>query len=246
MSFLRIKEWSSYQSYKDRRPPWIRFHKTLLDNYEFQSMSVHARALLPMLWLLASEDEDPVSGLLRDSYEKIAFRLRQPKKEVEQAITECIESGFLELVSETNQQVTESLRNSLESVTPETETETEINIKGREKISFESLTIDHISDWLAEKRTTGRYLTVDEHALLEKFKDYCRANNKKYKDYTAAFRNAFDWNNVPTKGKKNETTRRMPTTAERLKAAGDEAVREILSGYSSQSLAIAGPDNPKL
>ena len=55
---LKVKDWSSFQSYKDRKPPWIRLHKSLLDNFEFQSMSANARALLPMFWLLASEDDD--------------------------------------------------------------------------------------------------------------------------------------------------------------------------------------------
>jgi hypothetical protein len=124
---FRIKGWASFQSYKDRKPPWIRLHKTLLDNFEFQSMSANARALLPMLWLLASEDVDPVSGSLRDGYEKIAFRLRLPKKEVLDAIGEIIAAGFIEEIQESNQQVTEPLRICYETVTPETETETESN-----------------------------------------------------------------------------------------------------------------------
>lgn len=120
---LRIKNWSSMQSYKDRRPPWIRLHKTLLDDFEFHSMSVNARALLPMLWLLASEDEDPVSGLLRDGYEKIAFRLRMQKKDVESGISECVNSGFIERLNEQGEQVTGSLLIRNQTVTPETETE---------------------------------------------------------------------------------------------------------------------------
>lgn len=121
---LKIKNWSSMQSYKDRRPPWIRLHKTLLDDFEFHSMSVNARALLPMLWLLASEDEDPVSGLLRDGYEKIAFRLRMQKKDVESGILECVNSGFIERLNEHFEQVTGSSQIRNQTVTPETETET--------------------------------------------------------------------------------------------------------------------------
>jgi hypothetical protein len=120
---LRIKDWSSFQSYKDRNPPWIRFHKKILDGYEFQSMTVNSRAMLPMLWLLASEDKDPSSGMLRICYEKIAFRLRTSVDEVTKVIDECVRFDFIEYV-EQKQQVTELLQNSHESVTPETETET--------------------------------------------------------------------------------------------------------------------------
>lgn len=96
VAVIKIVNWSSFQSYKDRKPPWVRLHKTLLDNYEFQSMSADARALLPMLWLIASEDEDPVSGLIRDSYEKICFRLRISIECFTAAIDECVRAGFIE------------------------------------------------------------------------------------------------------------------------------------------------------
>lgn len=95
---IKIKNWRSYQSYTDRRPSWIRLHKALLDDYEFQLMSDKARALLPMLWLLASEDEDPVSGLIRFSYEVVSFRLRIEKKELISIIEELCGSGFIEII----------------------------------------------------------------------------------------------------------------------------------------------------
>ena len=79
---LIVKNWESFQSYKDRRPPWVRLHKSLLDDYEFQSMSANARALLPMIWLIASEDKDPQSGCVRGSYASVTFRLRGNLKDV--------------------------------------------------------------------------------------------------------------------------------------------------------------------
>lgn len=130
---LRVKDWQSFQSYKDRTPPWIRLHKGLLDNFEFQQMSANARAILPMLWLLASEDKDPVSGLLRIRNEEVAFRLRRPLEEINSVIKECIMSGFLVDENESNQEVTKSY----ESVTPESRvqrqsTETDTTLRARE------------------------------------------------------------------------------------------------------------------
>lgn len=61
------------------------------------------------------------------------------------------------------------------------------------KISFEELSIDHIRDWLAEKRSEGRYLQHDENFILEYFRNYCQSNGKAYNDYVAALRNAFEW-----------------------------------------------------
>lgn len=92
---IKINNWSSYQSYKDRKPPWIRFHKTMLDNFEYHAMSANARALLPMLWLLASEYKDPTAGIIDISYKKIAFRLRQPEDIIIATIEEIKGSDFI-------------------------------------------------------------------------------------------------------------------------------------------------------
>jgi len=73
----------------------------------------------------------------------------------------------------------------------------------KEKVSLNELSISHIETWLNEKRACGKYLTIDEHRLLEKFKDYCTSKGKKYKDHVAGFRNAFEWNDPPTKGNHN-------------------------------------------
>jgi hypothetical protein len=66
-------------------------------------------------------------------------------------------------------------------------------INKKEKVSLESLSISHISDWLKEKRSKGLYINHDETRVLEIFKDYCRSKGKKYLDYPAALRGAFDW-----------------------------------------------------
>lgn len=65
--------------------------------------------------------------------------------------------------------------------------------RAKPKITLDELSVDHIRDWLAKKRMEGKYLGYDEHRILEVFKDYCKAKNIKYDDYTAAYRNAFDW-----------------------------------------------------
>ena len=118
---MKVANWSKYQSYKDRRPPWIRFHRTMLDNYEFQMMSADARALLPMLWLLACEDEDPSSGNIPLEVEAISFRLRIDKSTLVKCLDELESAGFIDC----DQSVTKPLRNRNETVPTETETETE-------------------------------------------------------------------------------------------------------------------------
>jgi len=122
---LKVKNWETFQSYKDRSPPWIRLHKRLLDDYNFQRMSSDARAILPMIWLLISEDENPVSGLLRIGYEEVSFRLRQPEKVVKSAIDEIISFGFLEQINDDKSTCYETVTKPLRNCHSETETETE-------------------------------------------------------------------------------------------------------------------------
>lgn len=95
--FLRIKGWESFQHYKDRNPTWIKLHKSLLDNFEYQSLPLASRALAPMLWLLASEYPDISKGLIEYNFKKIAFRLHTTEREVEDAVRPLIANGFLEL-----------------------------------------------------------------------------------------------------------------------------------------------------
>lgn len=85
------KNWRDFQHYKDRNPPWIRLHKSLLDNYDFQCLPVASRALAPMLWLLAS---DCVDGQIDADPKRLAFRLRTTEREVIDALKPLIDNGF--------------------------------------------------------------------------------------------------------------------------------------------------------
>ncbi len=111
---MKVKNWTAFQHYKDRSPPWIKLHKNLLDDYEYQCLPVASRALAPMLWLLASESED---GSIPTDPKKIAFRLRMTEKEVVDALKPLIEAGFVMVDSDV---LAECKRDAM----PERETET--------------------------------------------------------------------------------------------------------------------------
>jgi len=61
------------------------------------------------------------------------------------------------------------------------------------KVSLDELSVDHIKDWLADKRIQGKYFNHDEYHILEVFKNYCESKGAKYANYIAAYRNAFEW-----------------------------------------------------
>lgn len=108
--------WADLQHYKDRSPPWIKLHKKLLDNYDFQSLPVASRALAPMLWLLASEHD---LGYIDATPEKLAFRLRMGESTAKDALKPLIEKQFFSVV----QGDSGVLAGGKRGATPETEAE---------------------------------------------------------------------------------------------------------------------------
>jgi len=82
---MRIKNWDKYQNFKDRRPPWIKLHRELLDDKEFHELPGTSVKVLIFLWLLASEDETKQGSL--PSVKKIAFRLRMTDKSLESIVS---------------------------------------------------------------------------------------------------------------------------------------------------------------
>ena len=118
---MKVKGWEDFQHYKDRSPPWIKLHKTLLDNYEYQCLPIASKALAPMLWLLASEK---INGEFDGDIKKLAFRLRWPEKDILDGIKPLISGGFI--IDDSTM-----LAKCLQRAMPETETEGEKETKKR-------------------------------------------------------------------------------------------------------------------
>src|SRR3990167_6034317 len=57
MGYLTVKNWDQFQHYKDRNPPWIKLHRTLLDDYEFSCLQDASKLHLMLIWLLASQSD---------------------------------------------------------------------------------------------------------------------------------------------------------------------------------------------
>ena len=170
--------WQQFQHYKDRRPPWIKLHKALLDDRDFQRLPVASRALAPMLWLLASESDD---GSLDVSIEELTFRLRQPESEILAGLKPLIESGFFSL-----EQPASDVLADREQPAPqrreETETETETETEGEApqdkpapapKAKRQKLPELHLAAWIDQEKQANRKLFGDYKPLW----DYANANH---------------------------------------------------------------------
>lgn len=124
MSTIRVKNWDKFQHYKDRAPAWIKLHRDILDDFDFHSMPVASRALAPMLWLIASENE---RGEIDATPKRLAFRLRMTEKEVIDAVKPLIENGFFVVVDDASRLLADRLPREEEEREREKEVEKEKN-----------------------------------------------------------------------------------------------------------------------
>ena len=88
---LQAKNWHQFQHYGNRRPPWIKLYRGLLDDYDFHRLPIASKALAPMLWLLASENPE---GIVSGRVVEIAFRIRMSEDDFLAALNPLVEAGF--------------------------------------------------------------------------------------------------------------------------------------------------------
>ena len=153
---LTPKNWSHFQHYKDRCPPWIKLHRDLLNNRDFMRLPIASKALAPMLWLLASESKD---GSFDGSLDELVFRLHITEKEYNDGIKPLIDKGFFVCDSDV-------LANCLQVAIPERETETETK---REKKATSVATPVGVSDSVWQDFKTlrkAKKAPITERALV--------------------------------------------------------------------------------
>jgi hypothetical protein len=151
---MRIKNWANFQHFKDRRPPWIKLYRDILDDIEWHQLDPLASKVLVMCWLIASEND----GVLPD-LKVLAFRLRMSEKQTYECVyklSHWLEQDDISAISERYQ------HDALET---EKEAETE---KKKEKKSAVAPRPDDVSekvwdDWVALRKRKGT--TVSETAI---------------------------------------------------------------------------------
>lgn len=116
---MKIPNWEKFQHYKERKPPWIKLHRGLLDNEEFACLPVASRALAPLLWILAADSGS--TGEL-PSLAGMAWRLRMSEADLLVALKPLVRSGF---VTDASEMLAGCKQDALPREREETETETE-------------------------------------------------------------------------------------------------------------------------
>lgn len=118
---FRVRNWEKFQHFRDRRPPWIKLYRDVLDDLNYHALDDSAARVLFLLWLLASETE----GYLPD-INLISFRLRMSPQKISTAITSLC--GFIDQLD------IKAISSWHQDDTPEREREVE---KEKEEVSKE-------------------------------------------------------------------------------------------------------------
>ena len=150
---MKIKNWSKFQHFKDRRPPWIKLYRDLLDDIDWHQLDPLASKVLVMCWLIASEDD----GKIPDT-KTLAFRLRMSEKQTSDCVTKLnhwLEHDDIEAISERYQ-----------DDAPETEGETETEKETKKKVAVApppDVSKNVWDDWVALRKS--KKTTVSETAI---------------------------------------------------------------------------------
>ena len=107
------KHWREFQHYRDRRPPWIKLHRKLLDDRAYLALPIASLAIAPLLWLLASESDD---GSFEADVKELEFRLRLSGKTISDGLKGLSDNGFLTAASSTLASCQQDATCSLSSV----------------------------------------------------------------------------------------------------------------------------------
>lgn len=91
--WLRPRNWSKFQHYRKRNPPWVKLHRAFLDDYEISKLPLECQGFLTKLWLIASEYPD---GAFDASAARIAHRTRIPEEAVEPLLQPLLDAKLLE------------------------------------------------------------------------------------------------------------------------------------------------------
>jgi hypothetical protein len=119
VKFLRIKNWEEFQQYKDRDPKWIKLHRDILDDYDFDGLTEVQQCHLIKIWLLAAKIDNKIPNDAKWVARKIGA---QSKVELDQLVT----AGFMVPYSSV-QDCTETYIETEEETEKETEEDQEAN-----------------------------------------------------------------------------------------------------------------------
>lgn len=122
MSYLAVTKLSTYQHYKNRRPPWVKLYTTLLDvNHPLNKLPVPTRYLFDRMLLLAANYDNAIPN---DS-ELIAKLLRMDPEQCREGIEQLLQGRWIVERRTKRRASKPASKDASEVLATETETEKE-------------------------------------------------------------------------------------------------------------------------
>ena len=164
---MQIRNWKKFQHFKDRKPPWVKLYRDILDDLDWHELDATASKVLIMCWLIASEDDGRLPPV-----KTLAFRLRMSEKQTNDCLNKLshwLEQDDISVISDRYQ--SDSLETEKETeVETERETETEVEKKRGTKGSRLSTDFELPDSWTEFCQTERPDLNPKK--VFDSFKDY--------------------------------------------------------------------------
>jgi len=174
----RVKQWRLFQHYRDRNPPWIKLHFSLLSSMDWVTLDDASRVLAIACMLIASRNDGVVPG--DPAYiKRVAYLNKLPN------FKPLIDCGFLEPASDCKQMLADAR--------PETETETETETEKRQSSASLAIAFSAEAGFVGidayRQSWEKAYPAIDLKAELAKAQAWLIANPKNRKSNYARFLN---------------------------------------------------------
>jgi hypothetical protein len=156
---MQIRNWKKFQHFKDRKPPWVKLYRDILDDLDWHELDATASKVLIMCWLIASEDDGRLPPV-----KTLAFRLRMSEKQTNDCLNKLshwLEQDDISVISD---------RYQSDSLETETERETEVEKKRGTKGSRLSTDFELPDSWTEFCQTERPDLNPKK--VFDSFKDY--------------------------------------------------------------------------
>jgi len=89
--WIVVPNWREFQHYRDRHPPWIKLHLSLLTDERFNALAPRLQMILIRLWLAYSQNDRGLSAGTS------SLSLRASARVTSKDIKTLCDAGFLEL-----------------------------------------------------------------------------------------------------------------------------------------------------
>lgn len=238
MNYLRVKNWKTFQHFKERTPPWIKLYSNLLDDYVYNNLPIESQAIAPLIWLMASQQKE--SGVIQGDINLISYRLRRENTLMVRALTPLVEAGYFEVSDNFYNNMNNNdktpfdinvISNQHQHDIPETYSKETYSKETETDISFENFwnIYGKIGNKQSALKAFKRIKGVDYEVIIggvRKYQEYCRSINqeRRFIKHASSWLNSRGWEDEYIL---SQAMARKPTADDNFTSGINEALLEL-------------------